>query len=431
MKRSILKRIIAWSALATVVAGCWITYEKFFSKPYLTIIGVVKMSDGLGRQSVELIDALKDEVSIGFVQTSKPSYKDVPQSIKRIIKNVYRPLGKVIIFEECIWSPEKEHYKLLRTPREDSQIRLAYTMFESSEIPKEWVFILNNYFDAAIVPDSYFVKVYQNSGVDIPIFVLPLGLNLQPLLQTEIKTKPHFPIVFGNFGACDIRKNQKLLVEAFYEAFGNTSDVCLKINSRYAQEDTAEDIKRFIREHNITNIDFTQKCWNSAEYLEAFKTLDCFISISKGEGFSIQPREAMALGIPVIVSDNTAQHTICRTGFTKAVKATLKEPAMRRWGTILKEPLQYGYEYNCKKEDVVEAFLDMYHNYDYYLAKADKSKLWVKRYDFSEMKPYYLSLVKPQEVILSTKNKITSKGIYTNSKALYDKYNRILKKDRG
>ena len=77
MKRSILKKIIAWSALATVVAGSWITYEKFFSKPYLTIIGVVKMSDGLGRQSVELIDALKDEVKyfrVWIARENKLSY---------------------------------------------------------------------------------------------------------------------------------------------------------------------------------------------------------------------------------------------------------------------------------------------------------------------------------------------------------------------
>ncbi|MBM3191935.1 MAG: glycosyltransferase [Chlamydiae bacterium] len=406
-------------------------YQNFFSKPYLTIIGVVKMSDGLGRQSVELIDALKDEVSIGFVQTSRPSYKDVPASIKRIIKNSYRPLGHVIVFEECIWSPEKEHYKLLRTPRDDRQIRLAYTMFESSEIPKEWVSILNHYFDAAVVPDNYFVKVYQNSGVTIPIFVLPLGLNLQPLLKEETKVNPHFPIVFGNFGACDIRKNQKLLVEAFYEAFGDTPEVILKINSRYAQEDTAKEIQEYIKKKGIHNVEFTQNCWNNEEYLEAFKTIDCLVAISKGEGFSIQPREAMALGIPCIVSDNTAQHTICRTGLVKTVKASLKEPAMRRWGTILKEPVQYGDEYNCSKEAVVEAFLDVYHNYDTYLAKGEAARQWVRRYDFSEMKPYYLALVKPQEVTLSTKNKITPKGICTNSKELYDKYQRILKKGKG
>jgi hypothetical protein len=104
---------------------------------------------------------------------------------------------------------------------------------------------------------------------------------------------------------------------------------------------------------------------------------------------------------------------------------------MRCWGTILKEPVQYGYEYNCTKEDVIEALLDVYDNYDYYLARADKLKSWVRRYDYSEIKPLYLSIVKPSDIFLSTKNRITEKGLYTNSKKLYEKYRRLLKKDKG
>lgn len=425
------KIIILTSCLLAIAIALTISYSVFFSRPYLTIIGVVNMSDGLGRQSVELIDTLRSEMSIGFVQTARPCYKSVPAPVKRIIKNQYRPLGKVIVFEECVWTPEKEHYKILRTPKNDDQIRFAYTMFESTEIPKEWVSILNNYFDAAIVPDSYHIKVYQNSGIEIPIFVLPLGLNLQPFLRQEVKKKPHYPIVFGNFGACLNRKNQKLLIEAFHEAFGDTDKVLLKINSRYAQEKTARDIKELIEEKKMTNVFFTQNCLSHQEYLKAFQELDCLVSISKGEGFSIQPREAMALGIPVIVSDNTAQRTICRSGLAKIVKATLKEPAMRYWGTILKEPIQYGYEYNCTKEDVVEALLDVYDNYDYYLARAEKLKNWVTRYDYSEIRPLYLSIVKPNEIFLSTKNRITEKALYTNSKKLYEKYRKLLKKDKG
>lgn len=425
------KMIFLAGFLWTCLVGLSVSYVLFFSRPYLTVVGVVNMADGLGRQSVELIDTLKNDMSIGFVQTAKPCYKAVPASVKRIIKNQYRPLGKIIIFEECIWTPEKEHYKLLRTPKNDDQIRFAYTMFESSEIPKEWVGILNDYFDAAIVPDNYLVKVYQNCGVDIPIFVIPLGLNLQPFLKQQITKKPHHPIVFGNFGACLNRKNQKLLVEAFHEAFGNSDKVLLKINSRYVQQDTAEDIQKLIEDKQMSNVVFTQNCLNNQQYLEVFKTLDCLVSISKGEGFSIQPREAMALGIPVIVSDNSAQKTICRSGLAKIVKATIKEPAMRRWGTILKEPIQYGYEYNCAKEDVIEALMDMYDNYDYYLSKSEQLKNWVRRYDYSQIKPLYTAVVQPKQVFLSTKNKITEKGLYTNSKKLYEKYEKLLKKDKG
>jgi glycosyltransferase involved in cell wall biosynthesis len=425
------KNFVLLGAMSVIFAACVIGYKQFFSQPYLTVVGVVNMADGIGRQSVELIEALRDKVSVGFVATAKPCYKSVSTPVKRIIKNHYRPMGRVVVFEECIWTPEKAHYQLLKTPKQGTQIRLAYTMFESSEIPSEWVSILNEYFDAAVVPDHFLVRVYQDCGVEIPIFVLPLGLNLEPFLKEEVKRKPHYPIVFGNFAACLNRKNQKLLVEAFHEAFGDTDKVVLKINSRYSQEQTAEEIKQLIEEKQMKNVVFTQRSLNSQEYLEAFKTLDCLVSISKGEGFSTQPREAMALGIPVIVSDNSAQKTICRSGLTKIVKASLKEPAMRSWGVILKEPVQYGYEYNCTKEDVVEALLDMYDNYDFYLAKSEQLKNWARKYDYSQLKPLYLSLVKPQKIVLSTKNKITEEALYTNSKKLYEKYQRLLKKDKG
>lgn len=418
---------IIGSSFILIIALFSVCYLTFFKKPYLTVVGVVNMADGLGRQGVELVDTLRKEVSIGFLHTAKPSYRDVPLPVKKIIKNQYRPLGKIVIFEECVWTPEKEHYKLLKSPACEDQIRFAYSMFESSEIPSEWVSVLNTFFDAVLVPDEYHVKVYQSCGVEVPIFVLPLGLNLQPFLGEEIKKKPHYPIVFGNMSACLKRKNQKLLVEAFYEAFGDTSKVHLRINSRYAQAEVANDIRSFIKEKNLHNIVFTEERLDKENYLKAFKEIDCLVSISTGEGFSIQPREAMALGMPVIVSDNSAQKTICRTGLVKSVKSVLQQPALRYWGTILKEPIQYGYEYNCAKEDVVEALLDVYENYDVYLAKAERAKQWAKKYDYSEIRPYYLSLIRPHQVILSTKNKIGDNCLYTNSNKLYKKYKKLLK----
>lgn len=424
-QKKLLWIFLVFSAMSL---GFTLVYKIHFSRPYLTVVGVVRMADGLGRQSVEIIEALKNEVSVGFLQTSRPCYKDVPKNVKRILKNQYRPLGKVVIFEECIWTPEKEHYKLLRAPRSDDQIRFAYTMFESTRIPEQWVSILNEYFDAAIVPDPYLVHIYEKCGVEIPVFVLPLGLNLKPFLDQEVKKKPHHPIVFGNFAACLGRKNQRLLVEAFHEAFGESSQVSLKINSRYCHPEVAKEIDDYLQKHQIKNVTFSKKCFTNEEYLQEFKSLDCLVSISKGEGFSIQPREAMALGIPVIVTDNTAQKTLCKSGLVKAVKAEMIEPSMNTWGSILKYPLQYGYDFNCRKEDVVQALQEMYQNYDVYLARAEKLKEWVKKYDYSEIRPFYISLVKPKLVELSTKNKITEEGISTDSKALYDKYQKLMKK---
>jgi glycosyltransferase involved in cell wall biosynthesis len=421
------KKILFTVALiASVCCGSY--YYNFLMQPDLTLIGAVQMRDGLGRHSVECIEALMKDVSIGFLPTSTPSFRGVSKAAKKIIKNTHRPLGKVILFFDCVWTPSQENYKLLKTKKTDRQIRFAYSMVESSQVPQEWVSIFNEYFDAVVVPDPYFVKVYEQSGVNIPIFAVSLAVNLKPFLNQEIKTQPHHPFVFGNFGAGISRKNQKLLVEAFHKAFSNNPNVILKINSRYTHPTIEQDIMQYIQDNHIKNVFYTKNCLDEELYLEELKSLDCLVNLSKGEGFSIQPREAMALGIPVILSDNTAHKTICRSGLTRKIPSSITEPAWNTWGTILQQPIQYGYDYNCKQEDVVDALLDMYENYDVFLKQAPELKRWAQKYDFSELKPFYLSLVKPKKVVLSTKNKITREGIFTNSPDLVEKFKELKNK---
>lgn len=406
-------------------------YKANFSRPDLTIIGAVEMKDGLGRHSVECIEALYQEASIGFTPTAHPSFKGVSKKVKKIIKNPYRPFGNVILFFDCVWTPTQDNYKILKTKKSDDQIRLAYSMVESSKVPPEWVDILNEYFDAVVVPDDYYVKVYEQSGVNLPIFSLSLGINLQPFLSQELKSKAHHPFVFGNFGAGVSRKNQKLLVEAFHQAFGHNPDVILKINCRYVHPAVEQEITDYLQQHAIRNVFFTKNALDQELYLEEFQSLDCLVYLSKGEGFSIQPREAMALGIPVILSDNTAHKTICKSGLAKKIPSRIEEPAWNTWGTILKEPIQYGYQYNCKKEDVVEALIDMYTHYDLYLRQAPELKKWAQKYDFAALKSSYLSLIKPKSVTLSTKNKITPQGVSTNSRELFEKFKKIERKKKG
>jgi glycosyltransferase involved in cell wall biosynthesis len=422
------KKLLVCLAFVSVV--CWgsYIYLSYYTKPDLTVVGAVQMKDGLGRHAVECIDTLVDEVSIGFLPTALPCYQGVSAVAKKIIKNTHRPFGKVVLFFDCVWTPAQEPYKILKTKKTPDQVRFAYSMVESSQIPPEWVDIFNEYFDAVIVPDAYYVKVYEQSGVNIPVFTVSLGLNLKPFLQQKLKTQQNHPFVFGNFGAGISRKNHKLLIEAFHQAFANNPDVILKINCRYMHPSVEKEILAYLNTHAIDNVLFTKQCLDQQQYLEEFKSLDCLVYLSKGEGFSIQPREAMALGIPIILTDNTAHKTICRSGLAKKIPSSIEEPAWSTWGTILQEPIQYGHHYNCKKEDVVDALLDMYNNYNNYLHQAPHLKTWAAKYDFSELKPIYLSLVKPQSIVLSTKNKIAPEGIYTNSPELYEKIKKLKEK---
>ena len=138
----------------------------------------------------------------------------------------------------------KKVSKKIKTPKNENEIRIAYSMYESSLIPPEWVKTLNHYFDAVAVPDKFLKNVYKNSGVTIPVFELPLGLNLNDFLEKPLKSQRKTPFVFGNLSSAVHRKNQLKLLQSFYLAFGNSSDVKLRLNGRYCNSEYKQEIQQ-------------------------------------------------------------------------------------------------------------------------------------------------------------------------------------------
>ncbi len=386
-------------------------------RPDLTVIGYVNRADGLGRQSVELIDALKGDLSIEFIATKKSRFADVPSDVIKIIEKSRGAFGKVVLFEDLLWTPCSEEYKALKGPKRSDQIRIAYSMFESSLLPDKWVEILNEYFDAVAVPDPFLVDVYQHSGVALPIFVLPLGLDLNPFLKAPLKQTKKCPFVFGNLSTCIERKNHLTLVRAFALAFGDDPNYKLFINSRLHDSKAERALKQEILNLKLTNVLFSHLELPQDAYLKFFQSIDCYVSLSKGEGFSIQPREAMALGIPAIVTDNTGQHTLCQSGLVFGVPSVRESPAYYHW---IQTPC--GTHYNCDVQEAASALKEVAQHYDAYLEKNSAARAWSRQYSYDEIKPLYRTLVKPQQVILGPENRLSPTTLMTNSKALYEKY---------
>ncbi|NGX37501.1 MAG: Glycosyltransferase Gtf1 [Chlamydiae bacterium] len=412
-----MRKILA--ILAVLVGFCAFNLYMRHAKPDLTILGFIHMEDGLGRQSAELIDAFRGELKVNLIETRKAKKSKVPKRFHKLLNAKNPKWGKVILFEEMLWWPKQEKYrKILKSDREKS-IRIAYSMWESTKIPDEWVLILNEHFDAVAVPSHFLVEAYRSSGVTIPIFELPLGLNLAPFLKEPLKEQKGDPFVFGNLSVCSERKNQVQLIRAFAKAFGNDPHILLRINCRYGEKEISNAITEEIAKLKLDNIIFTQFSLSKEEYLNLFKTMDCYVSPSKGEGFSIQPREAMALGIPVIATDNTGQEAICSSGLVKSLKSPLMETAIFPWGN------SYGHNFNCNVDALADALKEVKDNYDVYIGHAAQSRQWAESYQYENLQTLYRSLVKPQKVALSDENKITPECLFIASKELYEKYHRV------
>lgn len=416
------KKFLLCIAALSVVYGITTGVKKVFfppKQPYVTLTGPIVMADGIGRQLVELASVLMEDFTV-HIYPNHVDKIDVPKVVLDKINKHPHKLGKVVISEESLWSPGERISTSLKDVTQENQLRIAYSMLESTRIPPEWVMKLNIYYDMVAVPDPFLVDVYKKSGVQIPVFVLPLGLDLKNFLRSPLKKERNPIMVFANFGSAIDRKNQLLLMRSFAKVLGNVEDAALQINCRNGDEKTKKQLQEEVQKLNCSNIYLTEFKLKNDAYLKLFQGVDCYVSLSKGEGFSIQPREAMALGIPVIATDNTGQTTICNSSLVHVVKSALVESAFYFNRKV-------GSRFNCEEADVTTALLDVYNNYATHLEKGQQAREWAALYDYSnpDLKALYKSMVKPKKIVLGKKDQIYPDHIETTSPVLYEKYQKI------
>lgn len=393
----------------------------------LTIVGAIKYADGLGRLPIGLVAILKDDLTINHRRTPIGDYRfeHIDASIAAVLKNPNQRAGNVALLTFPLWYTFGDIHTAVP---EKSLIKIAYSMLETTAIPQKWVKILNEKFDAVVVPDAFYEGVYVRSGVQIPIFVLPHGIFIDHLLKEPMKKARDSKVfTFGQTAAFNCRKNQELLIDAFHAEFKNDPQVRLKLHGCWGDESYKKSLKEKVKRLNAHTIEIIEKLFSETENTQFYKSLDCFVLLSKGEGFSVTPREALALGIPCILSNNTAHTTICKTGFVCSVPSYIQEKSDYRF--------YFGDEdcgncFSCTVEDARMALRDVYTNYQEYLGRAQQARPWVETYCWRNVKAKFLNLVKPKKVIRGERHCVTDEFLMTSSEKLYQKYLTLQKSDK-
>lgn len=180
-KHSLFLRFVVAQVLAVMIQS-----QELCSYD-LTILGHVKYRESLARLPISLTGLLKDSLAINFIPTPGPyDFRDVPSDIAEILQNPDKTPGNVALLFDELWRLEAVPADYV--PKE-SLIKIAYSMIEGTAIPERWVQLLNKKFDLVLVPDDYYVGVYQNCGVHIPIFSLPHGIDLEEFLNEPVRKK--------------------------------------------------------------------------------------------------------------------------------------------------------------------------------------------------------------------------------------------------
>lgn len=183
----------------------------------------------------------------------------------------------------------------------NNDYNIGYTPWESTKIPAGWLYNMN--LCNEIWTTSNFVKdVYIKNGVTKDIYVVPHGIS-EDFFPEERELRDKFN--FLHVGGDSKRKNAQLVVDAFLELFegNNEYQLVLKYNNYcHAEVYLNEKLVPAINHPQIIGI---PDVFTTDQLIQLYHKCHCMVYPTSGEGFGMIPFEAMATGMPTIVTNLT------------------------------------------------------------------------------------------------------------------------------
>lgn len=186
--------------------------------------------------------------------------------------------------------------------------RIAYTVWESTIYPPEWVEKLR-LADEVWIPTSWGRNVLIENGLEAAsIHVVPEGVDpaiFNPEITPTSALQAFSGFKFLNVGRFETRKGTRLLLETFDRAFGPNDEVRL-ILACDNHHDPDFNIGRILRSLNLRHperIAFIPPVRSHARFAELYRACDAFVTPFRAEGWGLPVCEAMACGLPVIATD--------------------------------------------------------------------------------------------------------------------------------
>lgn len=184
---------------------------------------------------------------------------------------------------------------------------IIYTVWDSTLMDRSYAFEINKA-RLVMVPSQATKECLLNSGVRIPIEVVPLGIN--PGYFRRNPRPANFPCVFGSGGQIvseqDDKKALDYLIRDFKKAFPDETEVFLKIKT---DENSLKNLMASPLINNRINnsrVEIYTNDFDSKQMRGFYNDLSCFVNTSRYEAFGLMIPEALSCGVPVITTHTSA-----------------------------------------------------------------------------------------------------------------------------
>lgn len=288
-------------------------------KDLLTIAAPIDVLTGFGNMAVNIIAELaKRRNDIVLWPLANWWYEYTPESVQALMKKQH------LISEYALAITIPPELQFIPSPK-----IILYSMWECQVIPQGWGDLVNQHCVAMIVPCESQAEIWKAGGVTVPVHVVPLGIDPEVWKYQERPARGDVPFRILTYGMLSSRKSPlETIVEVAWRAFSDVygkavDDWELTLKTRRGILGTGLTPLSISDPHiKVLSYDATPQ-----EMVKLCYKADTAIFLSKFEGFGLGPREAMATGLEVILSENSGHLSDCNINFNVPVPTKRTIPA--------------------------------------------------------------------------------------------------------
>jgi glycosyltransferase involved in cell wall biosynthesis len=292
----------------------------FFTQSSLGLVNREVGTRLIADHEVELVP--RPSQTADLIETDLVSWRELATRLSRPAS------GPADVHISHRWPP------LLDPPHEGAWVLMQ--PWEYGGLPGEWVPIIRDQVDEYWVYSTWQRECAILSGIPAErIQVIPLGVDAARYRpegrQLALRTKKRFK--FLAVGGIIPRKGMELLVSAYLDTFTPDDDVCLVIkglSSRWAYSDNPSQsdfalLPELARKEGRAEIEFLGETMSENDMPALYRACDALVAPFRGEGFCLPIVEAMATGLPVIVTETGPALDICDETLACLVPASPRE----------------------------------------------------------------------------------------------------------
>lgn len=205
--------------------------------------------------------------------------------------------------------------------------KVGWTMLEVTGLPPTWVDGCNR-MDEVWVPASFNLDTFAASGVKVPLRTMPLGVDIDYFNPQITGRRPSERFIFLSVFEWGERKAPEILLGAFAEEFGRSDDVMLllSVSNRDPFVDVDAQIAALDLPKGAPIVVMNNAHLPAYQMGSLYRSADCFVLPSRGEGWGMPVLEAMACGLPAIATNwsGPADFLNDENGFPLNVKSMVK-----------------------------------------------------------------------------------------------------------